>query len=57
MPDQFLTPQEARERWSRDHNLPAEMAPRYPEGTCEYAQYAAQLRDELKRFGAEDRMM
>lgn len=49
MCDRYMTPEQAREKWSHDTGLLIEMAPKFPAETREYAEYAAQLRDELSR--------
>lgn len=41
MSNRYITPEQAREKWSRDTGLPIEMAPKFPKGTSEYAEYAA----------------
>lgn len=50
--EQYLTPERARDEWSRKHGLPVAMAPKFPEGTREYAEYGAALRAELAKFGS-----
>lgn len=46
----YLTPEQAREKWSRDNDLPLHMAPDYPEGTREYDVYREALTEQLDRF-------
>lgn len=46
----YLTPEQARERWAREKGLPIDMAPKFPEGTREYAEYAEQLGVALYEF-------
>ena len=49
----YLTPQEAREQWAKSTGLPVGMAPTYPEGCREYAEYAARLREALDGWKAD----
>lgn len=46
----YLSAEQAREQWSKTHGLPVEMAPKFPEGTREYAEYSKQLAAELAKF-------
>lgn len=47
--DTHLTPEQAREKWSGDHGLPAELVPLFPKGTREYAGYRDELAGERGR--------
>lgn len=42
----------ARRLWATRRGLPLDMAPRYPEGTREYAEYAEALRLALAEWVA-----
>lgn len=46
----YMSAEEAREQWSKTRGLPVEIAPKFPEGTREYAEYSKQLAAELAKF-------
>lgn len=49
-----MTPERAREKWSRETGLPVDMAPRFPSGCREYADYHERLTAELDKLGKGD---
>lgn len=59
-PGRYLSPAAARARYAADHGLTElpgptrdALTPTYPEGTAEYAAYAAALRAELAAWKAD----